>query len=215
MDSPGVAVRPIVDMTGGHTFNEVVLEEVRLGPDQLVGEVNGGWKLAKVTLANERVSLSGEGALWGMGPTAGDLIEAVRASGGESRPILRQRLAALWIEGEVLRILRLRGVGAAMSGRSAGAESSLRKAMADVHGQHVMALAKDLAGARGLVAEAGPDDPVRPPGDDSASGRTWPRALWALGFLFSPALTIGGGTAQIQRTIIGDRLLGLGNHHDR
>ena len=70
MDAPGVTIRPIVDMTGDHAFNEVFLDEVRLSADHLVGPVNGGWALAKVTLGNERVSLSGEGALWGQGPTA-------------------------------------------------------------------------------------------------------------------------------------------------
>ncbi|MER3453324.1 MAG: acyl-CoA dehydrogenase, partial [Acidimicrobiia bacterium] len=70
MDAPGITVRPIVEMTGTHLFNEVFLDEVRIPVENLVGEENRGWALAKVTLANERVSLSGEGALWGDGPTA-------------------------------------------------------------------------------------------------------------------------------------------------
>ena len=68
MDSPGVTVRPLVDMTGTHTFNEVYLDEVRLPDDCLIGARGQGWTLAKVTLANERVSLSAAGSLWGMGP---------------------------------------------------------------------------------------------------------------------------------------------------
>ena len=68
MDAPGVTIRPIVDMTGDHAFNEVFLDEVRLPAQNLVGEVNGGWALAKVTLGNERVSLSGEGRAVGPGP---------------------------------------------------------------------------------------------------------------------------------------------------
>ena len=86
MDAPGVTVRPLVDMTGTHTFNEVFLDEVRLPADSLIGARGQGWSLAKVTLANERVSLSGAGALWGMGPTAADLVDAVRRSGGRDRP---------------------------------------------------------------------------------------------------------------------------------
>ncbi len=70
MDAPGVTIRPIVDMTGDHAFNEVFLDDVHLGPEHLVGRPGQGWSLAKVTLSNERVSLSGEGALWGQGPTA-------------------------------------------------------------------------------------------------------------------------------------------------
>ena len=72
-------------MTGEHAFNEVFFTDVRIPADHLVGAENGGWELAKVTLGNERVSLSGEGALWGMGPTADDLVELVRgveAGGG-------------------------------------------------------------------------------------------------------------------------------------
>ena len=67
-------------------FNEVFLTDVRLPAGQLVGEVDEGWALAKVTLANERVSLSSGGALWGMGPSAGDLLDLVRAAGGRDRP---------------------------------------------------------------------------------------------------------------------------------
>ena len=202
MDAPGVTVRPIVDMTGNHSFNEVFLDEVRLGPEHLVGAEHGGWALAKVTLGNERVSLSGEGALWGMGPTAEDLVAAVRAVGPVRDRPTRQRLAGVWAEGEVLRMLRLRTVGAAIAGRSPGPEASVRKALADEHGQHVMDLAKDIAGAHGMLPTAGPQG-------DAASEQPWPADLWAMGFLFAPALTIGGGTAQVQRDIIGERVLGL------
>ncbi len=202
MDAPGVTVRPIVDMTGNHSFNEVFLDQVHLGPEHLVGAEHGGWALAKVTLGNERVSLSGEGALWGMGPTANDLVAAVRAVGPVRDRPTRQRLAGVWAEGEVLRMLRLRTVGAAIAGRSPGPEASVRKALADEHGQHVMELAKDIAGAHGMLPTAGPQG-------DAASEQPWPADLWAMGFLFAPALTIGGGTAQVQRDIIGERVLGL------
>ena len=74
MRAPGIEVRALVDMTGEHAFNEVFFTDVRIPADHLVGAENGGWELAKVTLGNERVSLSGEGALWGMGPTADDLV---------------------------------------------------------------------------------------------------------------------------------------------
>ena len=86
-----------------------------------MGERGGGWALAKVTLGNERVSLSGAGALWGMGPTADDLVATVRAAGGSADPLLRQRLARVWVEGEILRLLRMRTVAAAVAGRAARA----------------------------------------------------------------------------------------------
>jgi alkylation response protein AidB-like acyl-CoA dehydrogenase len=200
MDAPGVTVRPIVEMTGAHNFNEVFLDEVRLPIENRVGEENAGWALAKVTLANERVSLSGEGALWGRGPTAADLIELVRSSGGCTDPLLRQRLARLFIESETLRLIRLRTVAAAVAGRSPGPEASLRKALADAHGQHVMGLAKDLTGAAGLLSTGGP------------CGSTDP--VWSYGYLFAPALTIGGGTSEVQRNIIAERVLGLPREQD-
>ena len=78
MKAKGVHVQAIIDITGDHAFNEVHLDEVRLPADYLIGEVNDGWRLAKVTLGNERVSLSGEGVLWGRGPTANDLVALVR-----------------------------------------------------------------------------------------------------------------------------------------
>src|ERR1019366_8067415 len=110
--------------------------------------------LAKVTLGNERVSLSGAGSLWGMGPTANDLVDAVRSGGGATDPLVRQRIARVWAEGELLRLLRLRTVSAAVSGVAPGPEASGRKALADEHGQHVMALARDPAGATGMVPVA-------------------------------------------------------------
>ncbi|HEY8523836.1 MAG TPA: acyl-CoA dehydrogenase family protein [Acidimicrobiales bacterium] len=195
MDAPGVTIRPLVEMTGAHTFNEVFLDEVRIPGANLVGEPGQGWSLAKATLANERVSLSTGGALWGMGPTAAELIDLVRARGGVTDPVLRQRLAALHIEGEILRLIRLRTVSASIRGRTPGPEASIRKVLADEHGQRLVGLAKDLAGAAGMLTDAGP---LGAPVDS-----------WHHAFLFAPALTIGGGTAEVQRNIIGERVLGL------
>jgi alkylation response protein AidB-like acyl-CoA dehydrogenase len=217
MDLPGITVRPLVDMTGDHTFNEVFFDEVRIPHRNLVGEVNRGWALAKVTLGNERVSLSGAGALWGQGPTAQDLVNVVRDAGGERNPLLRQRLARVWGDGEILRLIRLRMISAALSGIEPGAEASVRKALADQHGQDVMALAKDLAGSAGMLAVSTPAPPVsRVPAPKAVAAPTpakgafrWPASIWGQGFLFAPALTIGGGTAEVQRNIIGERTLGL------
>jgi alkylation response protein AidB-like acyl-CoA dehydrogenase len=195
MDAPGIEIRPLIEMTGSHTFNEVFLDDVRLPSDHLIGEVDRGWALAKVTLGNERVSLSSGGALWGMGPQADDLLDVVRKAGGVTDPNLRQRLVDLWIESEILRLIRLRTVTAAIKGEQPGPEASIRKIIADEHGQKIMALAKDLAGPAGMLAAGGPcgtDDPT-----------------WAYGYLFAPALTIGGGTGEVQRNILGERVLGL------
>jgi alkylation response protein AidB-like acyl-CoA dehydrogenase len=213
MDAPGLTIRPIVDMTGDHAFNEVFLDEVRLPAENLVGEVNRGWALAKVTLGNERVSLSGEGALWGQGPTMDDLVAIVRRAGGLRDAGLRQQVARLWAESEVLRLIRLRTVSAAVAGREPGPEASVRKALADDHGQRVMELAHRIAGPYGLLAEGGPaeglaqgTEGVAGPGDRDV---LWPSPVWAKGYLFSRALTIGGGTSEVQRNIIAERVLGL------
>jgi alkylation response protein AidB-like acyl-CoA dehydrogenase len=200
MDSAGITIRPIVEMTGVHLFNEVFLDEVRIPLDNRVGDENQGWALAKVTLGNERVSLSGEGALWGRGPTADDLLELARKAGGVSDPHLRQRLAQLHIEAEVLRLIRLRAVTAVVKGRQPGPEASVRKALADEHGQRIMGLAKDLAGAHGMLAGSAPFGVAD--------------AEWSYGYLFSPALTIGGGTSEVQRNIIAERALGLPHDTD-
>ena len=195
MTAPGIEIRPIIEMTGGHTFNEVFLTDVRIPAENLVGEVNDGWRLAKVTLGNERVSLSSGGALWGMGPTAETLLDVVGRRGGTEDPLMRRRLVDLHIESEILRLIRLRTVTAAIKGMEPGPEASIRKVLADEHGQNVMATAKDLAGAGGMLADAGP---LGAPVD-----------IWHYGYLFAPALTIGGGTGDVQRNILAERVLGL------
>jgi alkylation response protein AidB-like acyl-CoA dehydrogenase len=195
MDAPGIEIRPIIEMTGGHTFNEVFLTDVRLPADAVVGEVNRGWELAKVTLGNERVSLSSGGALWGMGPTGADLVELVRSRGGTTDAVLRQRIAQLHTTEELLRLIRLRTVSAVVRGQSPGPEASIRKVLADEHGQAIMALAKDLAGTGALLTTEGP---LGAPAD-----------MWHHGYLFAPALTIGGGTGDVQRNILAERVLGL------
>jgi len=196
MDAEGIEIRPIIEMTGGHTFNEVFLTDVRIPDENRVGPVNGGWSLAKVTLGNERVSLSSGGALWGMGPTADDLLDEVRATGGADDALVRDRLAQLHIEAELLRLIRLRTVTARIRGEQPGPEASIRKILADEHGQRIMELAKDLAGPFGLLEHQ------RAGGAPDLHG-------WHFGYLFAQALTIGGGTGDVQRNIVAERVLGL------
>jgi alkylation response protein AidB-like acyl-CoA dehydrogenase len=216
MDLPGITLRPIVDMTTAHSFNQVFFDGVRLPASLRVGDEGAGWRLAKVTLSNERVMLSSSGSLWGSGPSAAMLVDLVRAGGGVGDLRLRQRLAALHCEAEVLRLNRLRTLSAGLAGRTPGPEASIQKVMADEHGQHVMALAKDLAGADGMLEGSGPA------GDLPESARTgatevnvrrdlFPgvEPIWHYGFLFAPALTLGGGTFAIQRNIVAEMVLGL------
>lgn len=215
-DLPGLTMQPVIDMTTAHSFNQCFFDDVRIPADLLLGDENDGWRLTKVTLSNERIMLSSAGSLWGAGPSAADLLELIRSSGGVSDPRLRQRIARLHCEAEVLRLNRLRTLSARLSGRTPGPEASIQKAMADEHGQHVMELAKDLVGANGMLTGSGPAGEIP---EDARTGATdvnftrdqFPdvHPIWHYGFLFSPALTVGGGTFAIQRNIIGELVLGL------
>ena len=142
------------------------------------------------------MSLSGEGALWGRGPTANDVLQLVRDHGGESDPLVRQRLARLYAEAEVLRLIRLRTISAQVRGMEPGPEASVRKALSDEHGQHVMAMAIDLAGSAAMCSDRGPY------GEADTTG-------WQYGYMYSRALTIGGGTSEVQRNILAEKVLGL------
>ena len=194
MTTPGIEVRPIIEMTGGRHFNETFLTDVRIPVEHLVGAENEGWRLAKVTLANERVSLSEGGVLWGRGPDDDTVLERIRSFDCDD-PVLRQRISDLYTEMVILRLLNRRIMSAKVTGDDPGPLSSVRKGIGDEHGQKAMSLVKDLEGPSTMLDGHYPyeehDDP------------------WAWGHYFSPALTIGGGTSEVQRNIIGERLLGL------
>ena len=220
MDLPGVTLRPIVDMTAAHSFNQTFFDNVRLHEKYRIGAEGDGWRLAKVTLANERVSLSSGGSLWGSGPSAIDLINLVRERGGTGDPLLRQQVAHLYTESEVLRLGRLRTLSARLQGRTPGPEASIQKIMGDEHGQKVMELAKSMAGADGMLAGSGPAGRLQPgarfgPTEiNAASEFPGVDRIWHYGYLFAPALTIGGGTFAVQRNIVAEHVLGLPREPD-
>ena len=220
MDLPGVTLQPIIDMTTAHSFNQTFLDNVRLPAKYRVGEEGDGWRLAKVTLANERVSLSSGGSLWGAGPSADDLLDLVRTNGGLTDPFSRQAAARLYCEAEVLRLGRLRTLSARLQGRTPGPEASVQKILGDEHGQHVMEFAKALAGADGMLSGSGPAGTLRP---GAGIGPTEVRRheqfadvdpIWHYGYLFAPALTVGGGTFAVQRNIVAEHVLGLPREPD-
>jgi 3-oxochol-4-en-24-oyl-CoA dehydrogenase len=198
MDSPGIEIRTIKNIAGAESFNEVFFTDVRIPHDNVVGEVDDGWRLAKVTLGNERVSLSTGGVLWGAGSTALDIIEEAKKLGPHSA-VMRQRLARLYIEHTVIEIIRMRTLTARLRGEQPGPEASIRKIMADEHGQRAMEIARDIIGADAMIiGEA-----------DAKTGKTIRSKSWYSGYMFSKALTIGGGTGEVQRNILGERVLGL------
>jgi len=217
MDLPGITMSPIVDMTTAHSFNQVFFDDVRIPASLRVGDEGDGWRLAKVTLSNERVSLSAAGSLWGVGPSAEQLLQLIRDGGGLTDPVLRDQAARLHIESELLRLNRMRSLSATLKGKTPGPEASIQKIMADEHGQHVMALAKAVAGADGMLAGSGPRGDIPssaqngPTENNFKGSRPYPDVdpIWHYGYLFSPALTLGGGTFAVQRNIVGEFVLGL------
>lgn len=191
MGQPGVEVRPIRQMTGGDEFCEVFLEGARVGPDRVVGEVNGGWRAAMATLMNERINLTtGTGALWGGGPSFQDFLGL---AGRVSHPD-RGLVARLYAEDRVLDFMRMRVVEAVARGEAPEEEASIQKLLSDRYGKRLTEAALGVLGPRGALW----GDPL------AADG-----GAWADGFLFSPGLTIGGGTEEVQKNILGERALGL------
>jgi alkylation response protein AidB-like acyl-CoA dehydrogenase len=195
MATPGVEVRKIIEMTGGNHFNETFLNEVRIPVENRIGAEGSGWRLATVTLGNERVALSEGGVLWGMGPTFGECMAEIRRGSVGGTPVTRQRAAKVYSDGFVTNLLTQKIVEAMLRGDDPSPVASIRKAKADANAQAILELICDLAGPAGMLGiqseEAETNDP------------------WHWAYLFSRALTIGGGTSEIQRNIIGERVLGL------
>jgi alkylation response protein AidB-like acyl-CoA dehydrogenase len=194
MHSTGIEVRPLREMTGDAVFNQVFLDGVFVPDDCLVGEVNGGWRVARTTLANERVSLSQS---WASGSGVPELLEVARAaSQAPARDVGR-----CVCEGRAIDLLGLRVTLKRLSGTDPGATGSVRKLLGMHHAQQVSELCWAMSGASGALAAA----PGPVVGSDGRPGG----AHWARQVLVSRALTIGGGTTNIQLNIIAERILGL------
>jgi alkylation response protein AidB-like acyl-CoA dehydrogenase len=184
MATPGITVRPLKEMTGDSLFNEVFIDDVFVPDDLVVGEVNGGWKVARTTLANERVSLSQS---WTFGCGAADLLEVVAGLGESPDAALLERTGHLVSEGHAIDLLGVRATLKRLSGTDPGATGSVRKLLGMRYAQRVAEECWSLDGAEGAVY-----------------GTRWSRAV-----LFTRALTIGGGTTDVQLNIVAERLLGL------
>jgi alkylation response protein AidB-like acyl-CoA dehydrogenase len=185
MRSEGINVRPLRELTGQAMFNEVFLSDVFVPDDCVVGTVNGGWPLARTTLANERVSM-GTGTSFGLG------VEALVGLVGSHRAdaVTMERIGYLVAEGQCLAILAFRLTLRALSGAEPGPESSVRKLFGVEHDQRVQETGMTLLGPEGATV-------------------TGDAAIWTHGFLATRCLTIAGGTSEIQRNVIAERLLGL------
>ncbi|SDY28469.1 Acyl-CoA dehydrogenase [Amycolatopsis xylanica] len=183
MRSPGIDIRPLREITGVARFNEVFLDDVFVPDDCVVGEVNGGWRLARTTLANERVAIGG-------GPAVGEGVETLLGQVFSPDQVTSDRLGGLIAEGLAGSLLDLRMTLLALAGQDPGPASSVRKLLGVQHRQAVAEAALDLRGP-GAVAV-----------DEKTSAAQHE-------FLLSRCLSIAGGTTQVLLTLAAERLLGL------
>lgn len=184
MHTPGVDVRPLRELTGHALFNEVFLTDVFIPDDCVVGDVDGGWRLARTTLANERVSMSSSSSF----PSGiAELIDAVQEAGVQDDVGVLERVGALVCLGQADAALGLRSTLAQVSGIDPGASSSVRKLVGMHLRQDASELILELLGEQ-ILTDA--EVPV-------------------LRFLANRALTIAGGTSEVLRNVVGERVLGL------
>ena len=227
-DQPGVEIRPIRQMDGLAHFNEIFFTDARVPNVNIVGGLNNGWSLAAATLAHERTAFFGggaggfgsvppgrkagmldrptgeivanlqsgrrqEGSALSLGGSAESLIELARTRGKSADPLVRQSLSRLYASQQAARYTALRARANAEAGRPPGAESSVGKLLATRNARLVRDLGPAILGPHGMVVkESAPDGGVT-----------------AAATLYTPCLSIMGGTDEIQKNIVGDRVLGL------
>ena len=205
MDQPGVEVRPIINITGSHDFNEVYFTDARTARDCVIGGVHDGWRVANQLLAFERgddVSL----VSYRMRAVVDGLFVIARERGLDDDPVVRQRLAWAYSNVEILRFYGLRMLTQVLGHGALGPESSINKILWSELFQKLTELALDLLGADGLVAEGAPPlSNIAPEaaGDPDSTNR------WITHFLGARPASIYSGSNQIQRNILGERVLGL------
>jgi acyl-CoA dehydrogenase len=193
MSAPGVEVRPLRQMSGGADFNEVFLTGVRVPDDHRLGEVDGGWRVALTTLMNERATVGGEGA----GPAARALslpflTELLRANGRLDDGATRRRLAELYADQAATEYLNHQAIRKLRAGTQPGPEASVSKLMYARNLTRGAHFAAEVVGPR-LIADTG----------------EWGTYSWTELLLSTPALRILGGTEEIMKNILAERVLGL------
>jgi alkylation response protein AidB-like acyl-CoA dehydrogenase len=193
---PGIEIRPLRQMNGGSGFNEVYFTDVRVPATNVVGQVDDGWRCAIAMLANERVAIGAGGASAGARRGAGDLesmVALARRRGVIDDPVIRQALADVFIRQRIMGFIGLRIRAAVRSGRAPGPEGSIAKLAGALLAQRRSNIGAVIAGP---AAQAWLPD-------DRKGGR------WAAAVLTTPASRIAGGTDEVQRNIIGERVLAL------
>jgi len=187
MRTEGLDIRPLRELTGAEMFNEVFLTDVFVPDDCVVGAPTAGWHAARTTLGNERVSM-GSGS--SMGPGVEALLQLAESTGAWDDPVRADTLGEVAATAQTLAALGTRMTLRALAGAAPGPDASVRKLLGVEHDQRVQEVGLDLLGPAGAS------------GDDAA-------ALWVGGFLGNRSLSIAGGTSEIQRNVIAERLLGL------
>jgi len=209
LHAPGVDVRPLRQMTGQAEFSEVFLNGVRVPDADRIGDVGDGWRVAMTTLSSERTSIGGGGRAPARG--SGAIAEALRIwmslPATRRTPAARDRLLRLWSDAETLRLTNLRASAAARSGQP-GPEGSIAKLAFATVNQNIYELCVDLLGADALVEY---DYGFR---RDDHVGYVGPPGTARQFFLRTRANSIEGGTSEIQRNIVGERVLGLPREPD-
>ena len=200
MHAPGVDVRPLRQITGEAEFNEVYLTGVRVPDADRIGGLGDGWRVSLTTLMNERVTIGGAVAGRNSGPI-GDALEVWREHPESHDPVRRDRLARLWIDAEVLRLTNARATANRKAG-TPGPEGSVAKLAFAETNRSIYELCMDVLGADGLLY---PSYEMVRPDEASLTGGGDPRKM----FLRSRAYSIEGGTSEILRNVLGERVLGL------
>lgn len=191
MHAPGVEIRPLRQMTGGASFNEVFFDEVRVPTSHLLGDVDGGWSVALTTLMNERAAIGGGGG--GVGTMSMTrFIELAKFLGCADDPITRQRLADIYIRGSVARFTNLRAMAKIRLGQLPGPEMSIAKLALTENMSLISQLLGEMLGPR-MIADTG----------------EWGTYAWNEFVLGVPGMRIAGGTDEVMRNIVGERVLGL------
>ncbi len=183
MDTEGLEPRPLRQMTGGAEFNETFLEDVRIPAENVIGGVNNGWAVAQTTLNSERAAVGAQSSV----VDVASLIDLARRRGRVADPAVRQALAGAWIRSEVLRYLGMRVYTALSRGTEIGPEASIMKILTGDHIRDTSQAAMELLGPSGMLDDDG----------------------WVSLMVGHFAHKIGGGTPEIQRNVIGERILGL------
>ena len=191
MRAPGVEVRPLRQMTGGASFNEVFFNEVRVRDDHRLGDVNNGWNVALTTLMNERAAIGAGGGGGGINLYA-RVVEMVRHLGLDTDPIIRNELAALLIHQRVAGYNNQRALDRIKAGQMPGPEMSIAKLAGTLNSQRLCAFVSKVLGPR-LVADSG----------------EWGTYAWSALVLGAPGGRIAGGSDEVMRNILGERVLGL------